>query len=140
MLCNACNRLLLEGRISQTDVDLARALEKLHVGAEFLRTVDHENRVIIIAGKDAGKIIGRSGKNAMALASLLGRELDIIEQGDEKKMIEKMLRVPTLGINKVYGRQERYRVRVERRFRAKIKTDSLLISKVLLKPVEIIFE
>lgn len=140
MLCAACNSLLSACKISQTDVDLSRALEKLRLTAEFFNTIDHDNRIIIIAGKDAGKIIGKGGKNAMSLTKLLGKEIDVIEVGDEKKMIEKMLRVPTLGINKVYGSQEKYKIRIEKRFRQRVKTDSALMSKVLAKPVEIVFE
>ncbi|MBI4170562.1 MAG: hypothetical protein HY514_02625 [Candidatus Aenigmarchaeota archaeon] len=140
MLCSGCNRLLEEKKITMTDVDLARAIEKLHLTAEFFNTVHHDNRIIIIAGKDAGKIIGKDGKNATALTKMLGKEINVIEVGDEKKMIEKMLRVPTLGINKVYGSQEKYKVRVEKRFRQRVNIDSALMSKILAKPVEIVFE
>ena len=140
MLCQACNKLLEEKKISGTDIKVSRALEKISMNAEFSRTIDCENKIVIIAGKDSGKIIGRQGKNAMRLSKLLGKEIDVIEEGDEKKMIEKMLRVPTLGINKVYGSEEKYKVRVEKRFRPRIKSTTALISKVLSKPVEIIFE
>lgn len=140
LLCGACNRLLAEGRITKTDVDVARALTKLEIRSEFYRTVIHGNRIIIIAGADAGRIIGKGGKNAKQLGKLLGKEIDVIEHGDEKRMIEKMLRVPTIGINKVYGQQEKYRVRIERRFRTKAKADPALMSKVLSRPVEIVFE
>jgi transcription antitermination factor NusA-like protein len=140
MLCQGCNKLLEDKKITRTDVELTRALEKLGMDVEFSRTLDYPARIIIIAGKDSGRIIGRQGRTALQLSKLLGKEIDIIEEGDEKKMIEKMLRVPTLGINKVYGQEEKLRIRVERRFRLRIKTDSSLISKVLSKPVEIIFE
>ncbi len=140
MLCSGCNRLLSEGKISQTDIDLSRAMEKMNLEAEFFRTIEHENRVIIIAGKDAGKIIGRAGKNAIAISRALGKEIDVIEEGDEKRMIEKMLRVPTLGINKIYGQEEKYKVRVERRFKPRIKASPFLVGKILGKQVEILFE
>jgi transcription antitermination factor NusA-like protein len=140
MLCSGCMRLLEEGKISSIDVALSRALEKMNLNVEFFRTLNHSNRIIIIAGKDSGRIIGRQGKTAMQLAKVLGKEIDVIEEGDEKKMIEKMLRVPILGINKVYGKEEKLRVRVERRFRQRVRVDSSLMGKVLCKSVEIIFE
>jgi transcription antitermination factor NusA-like protein len=140
MLCSGCNKLLREGMLTRTDIDVARAIEKMKLNASFTRTIDYSSRIIIIAGKDAGRIIGKSGKNAKELSRILGKEIDVIEEGNEKKMIEKMLRVPTVGINKVYGGVEKYKVRVEKRFRLQARADSMLMSKVLAKPVEIIFE
>ena len=140
MLCNACNRLVEEGKVSRTDVDVSRVIEKLKINAEFFRTVNYENRIIIIAGNDSGKIIGKGGKNAKELTKILGKEIDVIEEGDEKKMIEKMMRVPTIGINKVYGQQEKYKVRVERRFRPRVRMSVGLMGKILGKQIELIFE
>jgi len=140
MLCSGCSKLLSEGKISKTDISVSRALEKLGINAEFTRTFLYENRLIIIAGRDAGKIIGKSGRHAREISKILGTEVDVIEEGDERKMVEKMLRVPTVGINKVYGAAEKYRVRIEKRFRPRAHADAAFISKVLRKPVEIIFE
>ena len=140
LLCGACSSLLAEGRVTQAEVDVSRAVERLVPGAAFLRAVSDGRRLVIVAGADAGKIIGKGGKNAKELGRLLGKEIDVIEQGDEKRMVEKMLRVPTLGINKVYGQQEKYRVRIEKRYRGRVRADTALIGKVLSKPVEIVFE
>ena len=140
ILCSACNKLLVDGRITKTDIDVARVLEKLKLGAEIARTIDYDNKIVIIAGRNAGRLIGKGGKMAKELTRLLGKDIEVVEEGDEKKMIEKMLRVPTLGINKVYGAQEKYKVRIEKRFKARIRTSSSLISAVLSKPVELIFE
>jgi len=140
MLCSGCNKLVSEGKISQTDIDLSRAMEKMKLQAEFFRTIDHENRIVIVAGKDAGKIIGRAGKNAAAIGKSLGKEIDVVETGDERRMIEKMLRVPTLGINKIYGQEEKYKVRVEKRFKPRIKASPSLVGMIIGKQVEILFE
>jgi transcription antitermination factor NusA-like protein len=140
MLCSACNNLLSVGKITKTDIAVSRALEKVAPSIDFFRTFEHRGKIVIIAGKDSGRIIGKGGKTAKALSKILGKDVDVIEEGDEKKMVEKMIRVPALAVNKVYGKEEKLRVRVEKRFRSRALTDPALMSKVLSKPVEIVFE
>lgn len=126
--------------MTEKDVDVARALKKVGINADFSRCVDTNDSLVIVAGRDTGRIIGKGGKNMKEIEGLLGKSVDVIEEGDEKSMIEKLLRVPVVGLNKVYGEREKYKVRVEKRFRTRVRKPYTVAEKVIGKKISVVFE
>ena len=119
-----------------------RAIFKLGFDAEFSKSVADERYMLILADKrNSGILIGRGGKNAKRLSIMLGKEVRVIEQtDDERKFIEKMISAPVLGINKIYGKKEFYKVRMERRFKQRVEALAPLLTKALNKEVTLVFE
>lgn len=141
-LCNACRKKIDSGQVSKGDVTVSRTLFKLDIFANFIRSIETKDCIIIVADKkDAAILIGRGGRNAKKIAQALGKNARIIEQvDDEKKMIENIISRPVLGINKIYGDGETYKVRIENRFRKRVGEMSPMVAKVIGKNVKFIFE
>ncbi len=137
ILCSGCSKKLERGEISKTDITVSRALAKMNLSADYMVTVEDAKTIIIVAGGDIGAIIGRGGKNTKQLSQVLGKEVRIIEKTGEKQMIEKILRSPIIGINILYSNGERYRIRMHK---TKQKVSAELLSAVLGRKVEIVFE
>lgn len=142
ILCSGCGRKAADGRITQADMDVSRALGRVaeKSGIDFLQAVAHGNQIIVVCEKkDARLIIGRGGKNAKAASKILGKVMRIIENSGEKKMIEDILGVPVIGINVVYGKAEVRRIRLNRAFR-RLRGDAALLEKIFRRKYEIAFE
>lgn len=131
-----------KGAISGLDVGVSRALFRLGLEADFSRSVEDDSRILLFADKtNSGMLIGRGGKNAKRLSIMLEKELRVIEQtDDERKLIEKIISAPILGINKIYGKSELYKVRMEKRFRQRAESLVPLVSKAIGKDVRMVFE
>jgi transcription antitermination factor NusA-like protein len=142
LLCGGCSRKLEKRIITETDVNVSRAVFKLGFDAEFLRSVDSDKCIVLLAdSRNSGLLIGRGGRNARRLSIMLGKDIRVIEQiNDERKLIEKIINTPVLGINKIYGKSELYKVRLERRFKNRVENLVPLVSKVINKDVTIVFE
>lgn len=147
-LCSGCNSKLESGIITKTDVDVSRALFKLskelkNFNVDFIRAIETENKIIIIVDKkNIGSLIGKSGKNVTKLEKLLNKKIRIIEDTkDEKKMIENIIGVSILAINKIYAADEIFKIRIEKRFARHVdKNISEIIEKILNKKIKIVFE
>ena len=141
-LCNACRKKIESGVVSKTDVSISRSLFKLNIFANFIRSIDAKNHIVIVADKkNSGLLIGRGGRNAKKLGTLLGKNVRIIEHvDDERKLIENVINSPILGINKIYGNNETYKIRIESRFRTRVDGLSGTVGKVLDKNVKFVFE
>jgi transcription antitermination factor NusA-like protein len=140
ILCPGCNKKLNTGAITKTDVDIVRSLFKLGIETDFIRSVDIGPVFILATKPQAGLLIGRSGRNAKRLGIMLGKDVRIIENtNDEKTLIERILGVQVLGINKVYGAKEIYKVRLERKSRFRVG-DASTVAKILDKNVQFVFE
>ncbi len=141
-LCNACNKRIASGHVSKTDVEMSRALFKLGIDADFIRSLDAGDYYVVVADKKgSGVLIGKGGRNSRRLTTVLGKNLRVIENvSDEKNLIEKIVGAPVIGINKVYGTKELYKVRVETRFRNRVESLSPLVSKIMDKNVKFVFE
>jgi transcription antitermination factor NusA-like protein len=138
MLCSGCQKKLSGGGITKTDIAVSRLLAKLGIDANYVKIVEDEKSIIIITEKkDTSAFIGRGGKNTKQLTQMLKKEVRIIENGNKRQMIEKIVRSPIIGINVVYGNGEKYRIRMHRT-RQRISTE--LISALLGKRVEVVFE
>lgn len=146
-LCSACNKKMEHKEMTKTDVAVSRALYNLskdvkNFNADFLRAIETEKFIVILVDRaHAGKIIGTGGKNVKTLGEILKKNVKIIERAGEKQMLEKLLNVPILALNKVYSGQEKIRIRIEKRYRNKVNLNlKPAIEKLLEKPVEIVFE
>lgn len=140
-LCSGCSKKAEEGLISKTDIDLSRALFRLGIETDFMKSFPQDNYVFVLASKkQAGLLIGREGKNAKRLSIMLDKNLRVVENtDDERKLIERVLGVQVLGINKVYGDNELYKIRVEKRFRDRLVPPAA-VSKIINKNAQFVFE
>ncbi len=137
ILCSGCSKKLEKGEISKTDIAVSRTLAKIGVDPDFIRAFEDDRSIIVLVSGDAGKMIGRGGKNTKQLTQILGKEVRIIEKSDNKQMIEKIARTTVIGINIIYGSTEKYRIRMHRT-RQRVSTE--LLAAVLGKNVEVVFE
>lgn len=141
ILCSECAKKEEKGSLTKTDIAMARALFKLGIDADFDKAVEADNDIFVITDKkSAGLMIGRSGRNARKISIMAGKNLRIIERtDDEKKLIERVLGVQVLGINKVYANSsESYKVRVERKAKNR-PVDASVIGQILGKNVQLVF-
>ncbi|MBI4162538.1 MAG: hypothetical protein HY513_02550 [Candidatus Aenigmarchaeota archaeon] len=148
MLCSACNSRLESGQISDLDVKLSRAVFAIRPDAEFSKYIVSDNFIIIIADKDnARKIIGKAGRNVQTISKQLNKKLKVVEISGHNVMLEELLSVPIIAINKVYQQQpdasgagEFYRVRIDKKFSRKVRFSTSIASAVLNKKIEYVFE
>ena len=142
ILCNACSKKIASGQVTQVDVDISRAIHKLGIDADFIRSIDAgEYFVIITDKKDSAIIIGRGGRNVKRIGTMLGKNIRIIEDSkDEKLFIERAIGAQVLGINKFYGQKEVHKIRVEGRYKSRVAPMESLVSKILGKNVKFVFE
>ncbi|MBI4154236.1 hypothetical protein HY501_02790 [Candidatus Woesearchaeota archaeon] len=141
ILCTGCSKRLESGKISRADIDVSRAIFGAGLDADFMRAFHASGCLAIVADSvNTGLLIGKSGRNVNKLTKAMGMEVRIIEHmNDEKKLIEKAISAPILGINKSYGKYEIYKIKLEKRFR---KRENLmpLVSQLLNKNVKFVFE
>lgn len=148
MLCSACNGRLESGQITPLDVQLSRAIFAIRPDADFSRYIVSDNFVIILADKEnARKIIGKAGRNVQTISKQLNKHLKVVEISEHNVMLEELLSVPIIAINKVYKQQagantpnEFYRVRIGKKFSKKVRFSTSIASAVLNKKIEYVFE
>ena len=142
ILCGGCAKKMEKGLISEMDIAVSRALFKAGLDAEFIKVIDDKKHTLLIAdSKNSGLIIGRGGRNAKKISQIMGKDVRVIEQvNDEKKLMEKIMSAPVLGINKIYGKSELYKVRMERRFKKRVEGLTPILSKAIGKEVKLVFE
>ncbi len=92
MLCRTCMKKLERGNVSETDIEVARALLELSASIRSLRditlerAVGSDNMIVIVCAKgDAARIIGKSGRTAKKLEKELGKPVRIVEGGGDVK-------------------------------------------------------
>lgn len=145
ILCARCKSLADSGGISDTEIRVARAVHALgkEIGMQidFLRAVAADSTVVVLAGGgNAGKLIGTGGRNARRLSQLLNSEVRIIQDAPERRLIENIMRIQLLGINKIYGDREAYRLRIKRQDRERAQKTLGLAERLLGKKVLLFFE
>jgi len=141
MLCSVCNKNVVSGEISENDVKISRFLFAAVPDMDFIKSFEAGNRVfIIVAESDVGKIIGRAGKNVKKLAEILGKDVKVLQKDDDKTMIEKALNTPVIGINKVYGENEFYRIRIDKKSKRRLKPGFETVVQSIIDKSEIVFE
>jgi transcription antitermination factor NusA-like protein len=140
ILCPGCTKKLEKGMITKTDIEIERYLFKLGIETDFIRSVDVGTVFILATKAQASLLIGRAGNNAKRLGSMLGKSVRVIENTDDEKiLIERILGVQVLGINKIYGARETYKIRLEKRTRFRVG-DSATVGKIINRNVQFVFE
>ena len=99
ILCSACNGKLVSGEISESDVNVSRAV--LHASEKFKslrgvtvrKVIDTPNSMILIPEKgESAKIIGKMGLIVKELSRIIGKNVRVIEETpDKREFIEKMI-------------------------------------------------
>ena len=70
-------------------------------------------KIYIVAKKeDSKKLVGRQGKNVNQLSKLLKKDIQIVKDEEERKMIENILSVPIIAINIIYSSEEIRKIRI----------------------------
>ncbi|MBN2330713.1 MAG: transcription elongation factor NusA [Candidatus Aenigmarchaeota archaeon] len=114
ILCRTCLEKFESGRVTETDIKVARALLRLSGSIKSLRDIDMQRAfesdsmlAIVCARGDAARIIGKSGLTVKKLEKELGKPVRIVESGgDMRAFITDLLHpVPVHGINVVYRPQ-----------------------------------
>ena len=154
ILCTGCEDKIKQGIISQTDVDLARAIVKLSerypiLGrSEFNRTISIDEMLLVMVPKGmAGNFIGRKGAFIKELSSMLGQKrVKIVEESNNPKELVQRILYPAqlLGVNVVYsGKKQVFKVRISKSDRERIYAKEKLegfFEKILGGETSIIFE
>ena len=141
MLCSGCQQKLDRREISQTDVELVRAINKIQLDAEFIRSIESGRKIYVVAKKeDSRKLVGKQGRNVNQLSVLLKKDIQIIKDDEEKKMIENILSIPIIAINVIYSSGETRKIRIERSFRNRLKAGESDLEKIFDKKYKIVFE
>ncbi|MBI2076123.1 MAG: hypothetical protein HYT72_02655 [Candidatus Aenigmarchaeota archaeon] len=141
MLCHACNEKLKSGSITETDVAVSRAIYKIAPAASFIRSIGNSMVLILADKNNAARLIGRSGRNAKLLEKELGKKMRVIEKSEDKEMIENIFGFPIIGINVLYSKEQRYRVRVQKQFQRRLRHEYVeAVNALLDKKVDVVFE
>ena len=141
ILCSACSRKVERGEISMDSVAISRALGRLQDSADFIDSFEAAGRVyIIVDAQQMGSVIGKSGKNVRKLCEILGKQVKVLEKEGSKEMIEKALNIRVNGVNKVFGPEEFYRVRIDRKTKARLGPESGKVIESIVGKSEIVFE
>ncbi|MBI2173413.1 MAG: KH domain-containing protein [Candidatus Aenigmarchaeota archaeon] len=141
ILCSACSRKVERGEISTDSATISRALGRLQDGADFIDSFEAAGRIyIIVDTQQMGSVIGKSGKNVRKLCEILGKQVKVLEKEGSKEMIEKALNIRVNGVNKVFGPEEFYRVRMDRKTKARLGPESGKVIEAIVGKSEIVFE
>jgi len=141
ILCQACNAKLESGKITPIEVGISRILHKLGIEAGFIKAVERGMVYILADKKNARILIGRNGRNSKKLEAELKKKIRIIENTEEKGVIESILGTDIIGINILYSPKEKYRIRVQRFFRNRVNNEKInVINSLLDKDFEVVFE
>ena len=149
MLCNACERKLEEGKISEYDVELSRMLySSLGVEAEFIKVVEtSDNLVVLTKREDVGKIIGKGGSTIKEISAKLGKQIRVVGVGELKEMVYDFVSPAKITeFNTVYvpDGPVKYRVRIDRRDEKKLRIPlrdlERMIDSVTGNKVELVLE
>ena len=133
-LCQACEKKVKEGEISERDVEVARLLYKLHkkdmiVDPSFKKTVEVDDYIIILVEGPVAPLIGKGGRVVRLLSKELGKKVRVVDiSSGIKKMVEDLILPARLyGISIVYkpNGEEEYRVLLKRNEKKPIPDDVL---------------
>lgn len=139
ILCKGCGNRLEKGEITETEINAARAVHKLKIGAKFIHAIDTGKNIFVIASSaDVPKFIGPGGKNTKKLSAALGKNVRVVEKAGERTMIEKILGVHVIGVNVVYPNEVR-KIRIHKK-RINAEEASQLLEKIFNKRYEVVME
>jgi len=148
-LCPRCQREFDQGRISEYDVEAARAMHGIFgPEADFKKAVDTPSHVIIVVkADDVGTVIGKGGGNIKRLAEALEKPIKIVGDGSVKEMAEAFIAPAKVnGINEVLEPNgvKKTRVHIAKADRPLLRMDlealRKLISAVSDEKVEVLLD
>jgi transcription antitermination factor NusA-like protein len=143
-LCNTCGKMLELGLLTDMDVTVSRALQKMSKtiyldGIELEKTLQFGDLVILVCIGNVGALIGKGGKVVNQLSTEIGKKVRIVERGkDEKKAIQELLgNVRLIGINTVFapGKQLK-KITIAANDRKKLFTDKINLEKTISKIID----
>jgi transcription antitermination factor NusA-like protein len=142
VLCQSCLKAVEEGKISELDVKVGRGISSVDDKADYIEALDGKKVIIIVEADMAKRIIGKGGRGVRAIEEAVGKKVKILDKTEDKKKIaEDMLRVPVIGLNVLYGTEEKIRVRVETIYKRRVSQDSISsLAKLYGKDVNIVYE
>lgn len=112
ILCEGCSQKIENGEISQSSVDIARFLYSLVDKYSYLEDIEikevfpgKEVMVVITAGGDVGKVVGKHGEVVKLLAQEFHKPIRVVEADDDPKKFARNLlpNVELKGVNKVFS-------------------------------------
>jgi len=106
--------------MSKEEVELFRKLNKLSKSIKVLEEVEvkrivSNGKIVIVVGKgQAARFIGKNGANIKKLKKFLKKSIKVVEEDtDIKTFVQSMIfPIPVLGVNIMYGENERYIIRI----------------------------
>lgn len=148
-MCGSCETRLRGGEINQADVEISKLLYKKYaeIDAEYLSSFLTRNFAILSFRGNAGAIVGRGGRGAAEISTMISRKVKIINlDNDTKKIISDILHPAILvGINEIFATDgEIYKVRIRKKDFPRLPIDlgslEKLFMNILSKRVRIVFE
>ena len=148
-MCGSCETRLRGREINQADVDISKLLYKKYaeINAEYLSSFLTRDFAILSFRGNAGAIVGRGGRGAAEISTMIRKKVKIINlDNDVKKIISDILHPAILiGINEIFASDgEIYKIRVGKKdlSRLPIEIGSLekLFMNILSKKVRVVFE
>ncbi len=138
-LCSGCKSGLRDGRITDTDFQVARLLHQINEAhnisqASFEHAMDLGRLILILTKGEMGLLIGKDGKVVAELSKALGKKVRIAEfSGDTRKTISDIIApVRLLGINTVYsGGKEACKVRIQKAKLSELPMDMVALESIL---------
>jgi len=153
LLCAGCADKLSRGEISQTEIDVVRALhgmsDKIRSLKDVrLRKVIDSDIILLVAGAgDGARLVGKGGAVVKELAKTFGKSIRVLEEKPDMRTFAVELVSPAalLGINTVYRPGgESFRLRLpethKRRLALTPEAITTVIGNLYGCRVEIMFE
>ncbi|MBU5558024.1 MAG: hypothetical protein QW751_02600 [Candidatus Aenigmatarchaeota archaeon] len=153
LLCAGCADKLSRGDITQTEIDVVRALynmsEKIRSLKDVkLRKVIDSNVLLLVAGTgDGARLVGKGGAVVKELAKQFGKSVRVLEEKNDMRSFAAELISPAslLGINTVFRADgQSYKLRVpeahKRRLAMTPETITMILKSLYGKDVELSFE
>ncbi len=154
ILCGKCQSLIDSGELTNVDISVAMALNKLEQrhnelkDVTFFRAVEVGSLIIVLVGEnDLPAILGHRGKVIKELEQNLKKKIRVLETSSSTgKLIEDLLAPAEIaGINTIWlpdgTKVKKVRVRGQRgKLPASVDTLEDVVQKLTDEPIRIVFE
>lgn len=154
ILCGKCQSLIDSGELTNVDISVAMALNKLEKrhnelkDVTFFRAVEVGSLIIVLVGEnDLPAILGHRGKVIKELEQNLKKKIRVLETSSSTgKLVEDLLAPAEIaGINTIWlpdgTKVKKVRVRGQRgKLPASVDTLEDVVQKLTDEPIRIVFE
>ncbi len=154
ILCGKCQSLIDSGELTNVDISVAMALNKLEQrhnelkDVTFFRAVEVGSLIIVLVGEnDLPAILGHRGKVIKELEQNLKKKIRVLETSSSTgKLVEDLLAPAEIaGINTIWlpdgTKVKKVRVRGQRgKLPASVDTLEDVVQKLTDEPIRIVFE